>query len=1156
MTSVFQIPRLPTSGSHQRWSGLSKASLALTAAQIAQANDGICVLITGTTAQAETLTREIEFFTANNDELADELQILHFPDRETLPYDSFSPHQDILSERLATLYQLPNIAKGILITPISNLMHRLPPTEYIVGNCLFIQTGQRLDGEQLAINLSKAGYHRVETVFEHGEYAVRGSLVDVYPMGCDTPFRIDFFDDEIENLRSFDAETQLTIEKLDSIELLPASEIPLTALGIKQFKDHWHDHFAISHRDCPLFQDVIDGIAPAGIEYYLPLFFEQTSLLADYLPSNALILATQEVSSAAEMFCKDVGTRYEERNIDARRPLLAPDKVFASFEETFGSIKNLSRINLHSDSIKATQEFSFAKMPALSVDAKSNNPWQKLESFMLEHDHRVLFCAESAGRREALSEQLTNLGLKPQLSDNWQAFIKSNDEIAITSAPIEQGLLLDDPNIALITESQLYGGKILQSRRRQKEQGAAENIVRNLTELRINAPVVHIDHGVGRYLGLETITVDNQNEEFLALAYAEGAKLYVPVSSLHLINRYSGADDELAPMHKLGNDQWSKAKEKAAKDVRDTAAELLKIYANRAAKPGRSMVVPEDSYRQFCDTFPFEETVDQENAINAVVADLVKPSPMDRLVCGDVGFGKTEVAIRAAFISVHNDGQVAILVPTTLLAQQHYETFRDRFADLPISIEVLSRFRSSKELEAAKKKIADGKVDIIIGTHKLLQPDIKYHNLGLLVIDEEHRFGVKHKEQMKALRAEVDILTLTATPIPRTLNMAMGGMRDLSIIATPPARRLSVKTFVQQKDNATLKEAILREILRGGQVYYLHNEVKSIEQTARELEELLPEARVGIAHGQMRESELEQVMSEFYHKHYNVLVCTTIIETGIDIPSANTIIMDRADKLGLAQLHQLRGRVGRSHHQAYAYLLTPDNRAMTKDAEKRLDAISETTDLGAGFTLATHDMEIRGAGELLGDGQSGNILGIGFTLYMEMLNRAVTAIQKGESFDLDQPLENNAEINLRIPALIPDEYLPDINTRLTLYKRISGAETKQDLKELQVEMIDRFGLLPQEVKNLIIATELRIEAMPLGIIKLEAGAKGGRIEFRPNTNIDPMALVKLVQQQPNLYKLQGGNKLVFDIAMIDAQSRITTVSGIINYLTNNQQKTK
>ena len=785
--------------------------------------------------------------------------------------------------------------------------------------------------------------------------------------------------------------------------------------------------------------------------------------------------------------------------------------------------------------------------------AKASEPLARLRQFIEQFDGRILFTAESAGRREVLLELLARLKLRPVEVDGWPGFLAHQDRLAITIAPMDEGLLLDadkgQPGIALVAESPLFGQRVMQRRRREKSRDGGENVIKNLTELREGAPVVHIDHGVGRYMGLITLEIDGQNAEFLALQYADEAKLYVPVANLHLIARYTGSDDALAPLHKLGSETWQKAKRKAAEQVRDVAAELLDIYARRAARKGYAFKDPQADYATFSAGFPFEETPDQQSAIEAVVADMLADKPMDRLVCGDVGFGKTEVAMRAAFVAVHSGKQVAVLVPTTLLAQQHYNSFRDRFADWPVTVEVMSRFKSAKEVEGAVAQLAEGKVDIVIGTHKLLQDDVKFKNLGLVIIDEEHRFGVRQKEQLKALRSEVDILTLTATPIPRTLNMAVAGMRDLSIIATPPARRLSVRTFVMEEQKSVIKEALLRELLRGGQVYFLHNEVKTIEKCARDLAELVPEARIGIGHGQMNERDLERVMSDFYHKRFNVLVASTIIETGIDVPSANTILIERADKFGLAQLHQLRGRVGRSHHQAYAYLLTPPRKQMTPDAEKRLEAIANAQDLGAGFVLATHDLEIRGAGELLGEGQSGQIQAVGFTLYMEMLERAVKAIRKGEQPNLEQPLGGGPDINLRVPALIPEDYLPDVHARLILYKRIANAADEDGLRELQVEMIDRFGLLPDPAKNLIRLTLLKLQAEKLGIVKVDAGPQGGRVEFAADTCVDPLVLIKMIQSQPNRYKFEGATLFKFQVPMERPEERFNTLEALLERLT-------
>ncbi len=1146
--SLNEPPISSRSGNRHYWGQLHGASQAAAIVNAAKVYRGLSLVITADTSTAIRLESELTFFTG----ASDDLPVLQLADWETLPYDTISPHQDIISERLRTLYQLPSIKQGVLVVPITTLLQRLMPHSYLIGNSLMVSVGEQIDTSQLRHNLERAGYRCVDTVYEHGEFAVRGALIDLFPMGSNTPYRIDLFDDEIESLRTFDPETQLTIDKVEKIQLLPAKEFPLNKAGINLFKQQWLERFDVNHKACPVFQDISAGISPPGIEYYLPLFFDACSTLFDYLPQNTQVYALGDIEKSAESFWVELLRRYESRRVDPLRPLLAPRDIYLAIDELFGNLKNYSRTFVSSatlDDKEGNINFATTPPPSLPIRAQADNPLAAIESFLLESDRRVLFCAESAGRRETLLELLSRIRVRPVTVESWEDFLTSNDNIAITVAPLEQGLSLSEPKIALIAESQLFGERIQQQRRRKQTQDNADMVVKNLTELKVGAAVVHIDHGVGRYRGLETITIDNQTNEFLTLEYADEAKLYVPVTNLHLISRYSGAEDDLAPLHKLGSESWQKARKKAAEQIRDTAAELLEVYARRAARKGFAFPDPKTAYDTFAASFPFEETPDQQRAIESVISDMLSNKPMDRLVCGDVGFGKTEVAMRAAFVASHGGKQVAILAPTTLLAQQHYESLKDRFAEWPITVEALSRFRTTKEVNQVLERIAEGKVDIVVGTHKLLQPDIKFKNLGLLIIDEEHRFGVRQKEQIKSLRAEIDILTLTATPIPRTLNMSMAGIRDLSIIATPPARRLSVKTFVRTYDEATIKEAILREILRGGQVYYLHNEVDTIEKTARDLQELIPEARIAVGHGQMRERDLERVMSDFYHKRFNIMVCTTIIETGIDIPSANTIIINRADKFGLAQLHQLRGRVGRSHHQAYAYLLTPDRRAMTDDAVKRLEAISAAEDLGAGFTLATYDMEIRGAGELLGEEQSGQIQTIGFSLYMDMLDRAVKAIRKGKQADLEKALSEAIDINLRIPALIPSDYLPDVHTRLVMYKRLANAQNDEALRDLQVEMIDRFGLLPEAVKNLFRVTQIKISAELIGITKLEANARGGKIEFASDTKVDPLQIVKLVQNQSRIYRLEGANQLKFTMDLESIEKRIQAVVDLLDYLT-------
>lgn len=1139
-------PSLPSKAGERRfWGQLNNSNQALAIASAAQKHTGLTLVITKDTLSAQRLEEEIAFF-------AEELPVLHLPDWEILPYDTFSPHQDIISQRLFTFSQLPLIKHGLLIIPISTLLHRTAPKDFLQANSLVIDMGQTLNIKTLRGQLESAGYNCVDNVYEHGEFALRGAIFDIFPMGEEQPFRIELFDDEVETLRTFDPDTQRTADKIDQIRILPAKEYPLHKEGIRNFRQNWYEFFDADPKLASLYTDISAGIPPAGIEYYLPLFFGDLNTVFDFLPVNTLVIHDHDIESASQNFHEDIETRYEDRRHDIRRPLVAPKHLFINPDELFSALNQFPRVQWYSEAAPeraGSEQFSHLDIGDISINAQAEEPLIKLKQFLANHsDHKILFCTESAGRREAVRELLQRIQIRPSELDSWLDFTLCDDKIAIIIAPIEKGLQINGngcPDIILISENQLFGQRIMQRRRRSKNKGQAENVIRDLTELKEGSPVVHLDHGIGRYLGLQTLEIDNQINEFLMLEYAGESKLYVPVSSLHLISRYGGNSEAGPVLNKLGTEKWATAKRKAQEKIRDTAAELLDVYARREARVGFKFDKPDQNYQRFAAAFPFEETPDQKIAIESVIEDMTSRKPMDRLVCGDVGFGKTEVAMRAAFMAVQSGKQVAILVPTTLLAQQHYENFKDRFADWPVQVEVLSRFKSTKDTQAALDKMREGKADIVIGTHKLLQKDIVFHELGLLMIDEEHRFGVQQKERIKSLRSEVDILTLTATPIPRTLNMAMASVRDLSIIATPPAKRLSVKTFVRQHDRPTVKEALLREILRGGQAYYLHNEVKSIEKTGREINELIPEARIGIAHGQMTERELEAVMGDFYHKRINILVCTTIIETGIDIPSANTMIIDRADKFGLAQLHQLRGRVGRSHHQAYAYLLTPDGKKLSKDAEKRLDAIQSSQDLGAGFMLASHDLEIRGAGELLGEEQSGHIQGIGFSLYMEMLEQAVKSIQSGKNPNAEIPMNHGAEVNLHVPSLIPDSYLPDVNTRLTLYKRISSAQSDNELKELQVEMIDRFGLLPEQVKNLFKVTSLKLQLTPLGIQKLDAGPESGRLEFGRETSIDPFRLIQIVQTRPATYKLEGGQALKFIESMPNIDQKRVVIERLL-----------
>ncbi len=1106
----------------------------------------LLVVITADTSSALTLERELPFF------LDWQVEILAFPDWETLPYDNFSPHQDIISERLSTLHRLPGMTSGILVVPIPTLMHRLAPTDYIAGSSLVLETGQTLDLESFRRNLQRNGYLNVETVYEHGEFALRGSLFDIYPMGSDLPYRIDLLDNEVDSLRTFDPETQRTVDRVAGIRLLPGREYPLDRSAVSRFQMNWYESFNVDHDQCPVFSEVSAGRSPGGCEYYLPLFFERCATLFDYLPDNAAIIAAGDHYDAARHFWDEVTVRFEEYGIDPRRPLLPPARCFTPVEELYQILGEYAVLELrHNPEAPVHQKTGVKPPPDLGSNQSRQSPTDNLVQFLEQHGGPVLLCAESAGRREILLESLRDHQLEPALVDDWHAFIDSGLDFAIATAPLDRGMYFGPGQPTLVCEAQLFGNRVAQRRRRKQHQdeNTSANVFKDINELREGVPVVHLEHGIGRYVGLQTLAVDEQETEFLTLEYAQGSRLYVPVASLHLVSRYAGSDPELAPLHKLGSDQWEKARRKASEKASDVAAQLLEVYARREARQGFAFKRHRDNYEKFAAAFPFEETPDQETTIEAVIEDMCSPRVMDRLVCGDVGFGKTEVAMRAAFLATRNGKQVAVLVPTTLLAQQHYNSFSDRFADWPVNVEVVSRFKSGKQLAAVTARVASGEVDILVGTHKLLQSHFRFADLGLLIIDEEHRFGVKQKETIKALRSEVDVLTLTATPIPRTLNMAMGGMRDLSIIATPPARRLSIKTFVREHNIAMIKEAVMRETLRGGQVYYLHNEVKTIEETARKLRELLPELSIAVAHGQMRETELEQVMSAFYHQRHHILLCTTIIETGIDIPNANTIIIERADKFGLAQLHQLRGRVGRSHHQAYAYLMCPPRSALTVDAEKRLEAIEAAGDLGAGYLLATHDLEIRGAGELLGDEQSGQIQSVGFALYMDMLQRAVAALKRGEIPDIDAPLEQNTEIKLHLPALIPEDYLPDINSRLILYKRIAAADSETELRDLQVEMIDRFGLLPAQVGNLFQLSRLRLRAGSLGIRAIEAGPEGGTIDFTANTRVNPLTLVKLVQADPRAFKLAGATRLRFERQLPDHRERQQYVEQLLETFT-------
>ena len=1129
----------------KRWIGsLLGSSAALLFKEIATQSSSLYVIVASNNQHLAQLESELEFYG---------IKPTIFPDWEILPYDRLSPHQDIVSERLAILSNMPK--KGILLISASTLAQRVAPYSWVVGEHFDIKVGQKLDLEAQKKQLVQAGYRLVDTVYDHGEFAVRGSIMDIYASGQDQPIRIDLFDDEIESLKFFDPETQRTTESLKNFTVLPAKEFPLKE-GRSTFRDRYAESFPTANpKKNPIYQDVLEGIATPGLEFYLPLFFdkklmETQSTLTTYLPKNCVVITNNEVEDELINFWKEVVRRYEDRRHNIDQPILPPEELFLMPNHVLQALNQFPRILASAEAFEAKAgvlNLAAEQPPKLAVDPKKQQPFEAVKHYVDQTKHPVLLVAESAGRRETLKDALRAVLGEIQTVDSFAQFQKDQLQVAITSAPLDRGLLLTN-QLSVISENQLYEHRVVQRRRKRQQEVSEEFLIRSLTELSIGAPVVHIDHGVGRYAGLTTLEIDQQDHEFLQLDYADGAKVYVPVTNLHLISRYSGGDPDLAPLHKLGTDTWSKAKRKALEQIHDVAAELLHIQARRQSKPGFAFEMDHTAYMQFASGFAYEETLDQANAIEATLHDMQLAKPMDRLVCGDVGFGKTEVAMRAAFVAVQNGKQVAVLVPTTLLAQQHYESFKDRFADTAVRIEVLSRFGTNKTHLKIIEDLAEGRVDIVVGTHKILQENVQFKNLGLMIVDEEHRFGVRDKERIKALRADVDMLTLTATPIPRTLNMAFSGMRDLSIIATPPARRLAVKTFVQEHTDDSIKEAILRELLRGGQVYLLHNEVETIERAAESIRHLVPEARVAVAHGQMRERELEQVMQQFYHKDYNVLVCSTIIETGIDVPNANTIIIERADKLGLAQLHQLRGRVGRSHHQAYAYLLVPSIKHLKGDAEKRLDAIQRASTLGAGFMLATEDLEIRGAGELLGEQQSGSMQAIGYSLYMEMLEKATKAIQKGKTPNFDAPLSLTAEINLHMPALIPDDYLGDVHQRLLFYKRISNTDTQEKLDNIRMELIDRFGIPPQPVKQLFSVHQIRLRAEQLGITKVDINSNGGYIEFSPDTPVQAISIIQLMQKNPTYYRMEGGQRLKVMVQLAEYDKRIQFIVELLNKL--------
>ena len=1148
--------QIPAAGSRVRSPPLHGSADALLLAELARARRPLAV-ITASASDAQRLLEEIPFFDPG-------IKVHLFPDWETLPYDQLSPHQDLVSERLATLYQLMQRALDIAIVPVATALYRLAPVEYLAARSFHFRQGQSLQPDALRRQLVTAGYTHVTQVVAPGEYCVRGGLIDLFPTGSALPYRIELDDDIIESIRSFDADSQRSIYKVNEVRLLPAREFPLDEDGQTRFRRNFREKFEGDPSRSRVYKDISKGVPCAGIEYYLPLFFDKTALVTDYLAPETLLCVQPGLQQAIEQFWTDTHARYAMLRGDRAQPVLPPHDLFLTSDEFFGAIKPYARVELITGSeaglgardsgldagTPAEQAETHhpspithhsAALPALAVERRAEDPLHRLRSFAAAFAGRVLVLAEGAGRRETLLEYFGEHELKPAVAQDHAQFAAAADRFMLSTGPLHTGFILADPPLAIVTENELYAQ---QARPRRERDGARrvspEGALRDLSEVKAGDPVVHEAHGIGRYLGLVTMNLGEGETEFLTLEYAGGDKLYVPVSSLHLVSRYGGAPAEAAPLHQLGSGQWDKAKKKAAKQVRDTAAELLNLYAQRALRQGHAFKLNVHDYDAFAEGFPFEETPDQGTAIKAVLEDLKNGKPMDRLVCGDVGFGKTEVALRAAFVAVADGRQVAVLVPTTLLVEQHFNTFSDRFAEWPVKLAELSRFRSGRETAGALAGLAAGGIDIAIGTHKLLSRDVKFRNLGLVIIDEEHRFGVRQKERLKALRAEVDVLTLTATPIPRTLAMSLEGLRDFSVIATAPERRLAIKTFVARHSRPMIREAALRELKRGGQIYFLHNDIDSIQQVEASLAKLLPEARIRVAHGQMRERDLEHVMRDFYQGRFNLLLCTTIIETGIDIPAANTMIINRADRFGLAQLHQLRGRVGRSHHQAYAYLLLPDEGTITAAARKRLEAIQMMEELGSGFFLAMHDLEIRGAGEVLGESQSGEMQEVGFNLYVRMLDSAVRSLKAGHEPDLAAPLGVTTEVNLHAPALLPAAYASDVHERLVLYKRLANCEALDELDRLREELVDRFGPLPEHARALVESHRLRILAKPLGIARIDASESAIQLQFVAKPPIEPARILNLLKQKKN-YRLAGQDRLRIESNLPDVKARVAAV---------------
>ncbi len=1145
---------------------------ALILARLLQGQERPLVILAEGAWQAHRLAEELAWFAPGQ-------QVHVLPDWETLPYDNFSPHQDLISERLATLWQIATARCQALIVPVATALNRLAPRSYLAARTFEISKGQRLKPDALKAQFTLAGYNHVQQVFHPGEYCVRGGLIDLFPTGSLVPYRIELMDEDVETIRTFDVDSQRTIYPVSEIRLLPAREFPTDEAGRVGFRERFRDYFEGDPSRVQIYKDVSNGIVPGGIEYFMPLFFEQTETLFDYLPADALCVTHGDAAAAVREFWESASSRHKLLQGDRTRPVMAPRDLFLAEDEFFVQLNRWPRLEMpapvasasgpaagapgasaagpQSDAnLPSSQEDQATRgyfvrseeLPPLEVARGADAPLHRLRAFLASHPGPVLLVAESLGRRETIASLLQEQDLPNAPVTDWADFVARKPTLGLVVAPLGSGFIAPGEGFSILTEGELYASQVRQTRRRDgRGRTNSDSLIKDLSEVRIGDPVVHIEHGVGRYLGLLNIDLGEGDNEFLHLQYADKDILYVPVSQLHLISRYTGGPPESAPLHKLGSGNWDKAKRKAAQQVRDTAAELLDLYARRAARQGFAFPMRDSDYAQFAASFPFEETADQRAAIAAVMDDMRSGRPMDRLVCGDVGFGKTEVAMRAAFLAVNAGKQVAILVPTTLLAEQHFQNFSDRFAEWPVKVAELSRFRSAKEISASLEGLSDGRIDIVIGTHKLIGEGVKFRNLGLVIIDEEHRFGVRQKERLKALRAEVDVLTLTATPIPRTLAMSMEGLRDFSVIATAPQKRLAIKTFVYPQSDGVIREACLRELKRGGQLYFLHNEVDTIENMRETLAKLVPEARIGVAHGQLPERELERVMRDFYHQQYNVLLCSTIIETGIDVPTANTIIMHRADRFGLAQLHQLRGRVGRSHHQAYAYLLTPPTEALSEQARKRLEAIQMMEELGSGFFLAMHDLEIRGAGEVLGDNQSGEIQAIGFGLYAEMLNNAVRAMKKGEKWNAEEPLGVTSEINLHAAALLPLEYCGDVHERLVLYKRLANCDDDRQLDDMREELIDRFGLLPPSAQVLLECHRLRVQARRLGVRKLDANGDSIRLHFDRTTPLDPADLILLLKQHGN-WRLDGQDRIRVVMASDDALLRASQAKGVLKEL--------